>query len=536
MNEAPQERDDIERALAENADDDVRFGSGVPEHLRRSDLDFIQMSGLTAPDTSGDTTEESNQDDLNPELPVSFYEEGVDDVDSSSEPLGTEVQAGENDEIVSASTASPVTSSIASLKEIVADLTRSGTEASEEKDDGPPEALEDVGPAEALSESEEPSLNIQDPDLEPPQNEETPVANDESAGAESEVALEAVDEAEPALPESPPEPADPPDEPEFAQDPPDDVAERQTESGEPTAHAIVDLDEPAETTGYTASLRDSGAEHDVTGADPQPPGPNIEVAESLLSKLEQELDDSAVSEDDDNFEMPVLPEAKVPHDAPAESDQTVYNRPDTPHSGHRRRRRRSFAKRIFRFMAYTVLLALLAGVGIFAYQFYWQQTASPYDVYRLNQRHFERGQYAQAAENFTRFAERYPNSPFAADALFTTAQSYEALGTPEAQEQAVTVYARFVEEYPEHPKVQRATTMLGLGYVKTANYDRAIQILGKPNLRKVDPEGYLAALRGLAEAHAALGQMEEARSAYLRAASLEGNYSADEDYLALAEL
>ena len=84
--------DQLDGSLRDRIDQDHRFQSGVPEHQRPTDLEFILMSGLTRP---------APENVLSPadfSRPISFFEEGVVDVDDSmmpatidSEPVADEV-------------------------------------------------------------------------------------------------------------------------------------------------------------------------------------------------------------------------------------------------------------------------------------------------------------------------------------------------------------------------------------------------------------------------------------------------------------
>ena len=90
------ELDQIDGSLADELSDDTRISSGIPEDQRGSDLDFIQMSGLTSP-----WAEQPIQDELDPSQPVSFYEKGVADVDSSMAPgiVEDDSEAGQDVEL-----------------------------------------------------------------------------------------------------------------------------------------------------------------------------------------------------------------------------------------------------------------------------------------------------------------------------------------------------------------------------------------------------------------------------------------------------
>ncbi|HUW60054.1 MAG TPA: tetratricopeptide repeat protein [Candidatus Bathyarchaeia archaeon] len=73
--------DQLDGSLRDRIDQDQRLQSGVPEHQRPTDLDFILMSGLTRP------TPENVLTPADFSRPISFFEEGVVDVDDSMAPL-----------------------------------------------------------------------------------------------------------------------------------------------------------------------------------------------------------------------------------------------------------------------------------------------------------------------------------------------------------------------------------------------------------------------------------------------------------------
>lgn len=468
---------DIEGAILDGLDDDPRFGHGVPEHLKRSDIDFIQMSGLTAASGPGTFEPPPPDSDLDPSMPVSFYEEGVDDVDSRRTPLGTEIESGAADEVILPRPRTAISSSIESLKEIVADL--------------------------AAGESRRARPHVPAP--------ERPAAVHASAafepgGPDIAVPDEMVSIAE--LPDDPPSPSE---------SPPAEIESVARPNHTP----------PAAPETETVAPR--------YGAPPAAPAntaaPNLLAAESLLQQLEARTGLDAPNAGED-FGIPEIPEATV-HDADApETDESVYNRPNSPARRHGKRRRGG-RRRFLRYTAAFLLVGALGAGGYYAYAVVRQQTATETDLYRGAMRLAERGPQAEAGAAFAALLQRFPESPLAPDAHLMAARSFEQAGDLHS---AVQHYEQFREAYPDHPKYHRATTLLALSYVRAGEFEKAISLLQNPERRALDSDGYLPSLRALGQAHAALGQIDEARSAYLRAASLEGNYTADEDYLALATL
>ena len=116
---------------------DRRLESGVPEEELSSDLEFVQMSGLTYRDRDDGEDESAEafpraaqtQDDSAAQSgpPISFYEKGVGDVDSDMSPEDFESrQRTDTDAAREAEDASP----IAELRDIIADLSRDISEPS----------------------------------------------------------------------------------------------------------------------------------------------------------------------------------------------------------------------------------------------------------------------------------------------------------------------------------------------------------------------------------------------------------------------
>lgn len=520
---------DIEGALMDGLDDDPRLGHGVPSHLRGSDLDFIQMTGLTVAGDGEEVDAPEPDADLDPNVPVSFYEEGIDDVDSRMAPLGTEPEAGSADEVIVPSRRTSMSSSIESLREIVADLT--AREDSRENESGPAAEVEperDAEPESEVTDAVEPDAGeVIDDAAEALAEEyfEDIVVPDDEPPVELVVQPSQEWETPPRSPLSDLGPL--PLEEEFAgpaaveEDSPDASSEDMAATPEPVEvpdiepHPEPPVDVPRATPSKASAVR----------------RPDLAQAESLLQRLEAQTGARAVDDGAERFEMPEIPEATVPDGEAAETDESVYNRPNAPARRYSKRRRAR--RRLLRLMSLAVLLGALGAGSYYAYLLFEQQTATDADHYQAAARLAERGAYAQAGAAFAAFSTRYPESPLGGDALLMAAHSYEQTGDNAA---AIRYYELFRSEYPEHPKVHRATTLLALAQVRAGEYQQAIRLLQDTDRRAVDPDGYLASLRALGEAHAALGQIDEARSAYLRAASLEGNYTADEDYLALAEL
>ncbi len=116
---------DLEDALFDNLEPDTRFQNGVSTASPGDELDFINMTGLTPVRRVGDDERPSANDAaMDPEAPVSFFEEGVGDVDSRMAPNDMNIVSMDDDELVPSVSTTGETESktVAGLKEIIADL------------------------------------------------------------------------------------------------------------------------------------------------------------------------------------------------------------------------------------------------------------------------------------------------------------------------------------------------------------------------------------------------------------------------------
>ena len=145
--------EEIDGTLEQGIQEDARCQSGVPEEQRGSDIDFIQMTGLTRPMVSPHATETQQEyTDLNPTAPVSFYEAGVRDVDHTLDknadahmeaPVTSAYEEANN----MAEEALPAFGAVEALRELVADLSQEES----------PETSTHAQAEESLTEPEEPT-------------------------------------------------------------------------------------------------------------------------------------------------------------------------------------------------------------------------------------------------------------------------------------------------------------------------------------------------------------------------------------------
>jgi tetratricopeptide (TPR) repeat protein len=174
QNEMSKRLDDLEETLIDEVQEDSRISSGTPKDASDGDLDFISMTGLTTPSSMETVAEASPTEpveDMDPEAPVTFYEEGVEDVDGTMVPDDTVENLGDEEELVSSTiSAGTKESSIEGLKEIIADLageTDSAEESVEDPDELPetemftePEIAVDSNESE-ISEEKLAELNLE---------------------------------------------------------------------------------------------------------------------------------------------------------------------------------------------------------------------------------------------------------------------------------------------------------------------------------------------------------------------------------------
>ncbi len=145
--------EEIDGTLEQGIQEDARCQSGVPEEQRGSDIDFIQMTGLTRPMVSPHATETQQEyTDLNPTAPVSFYEAGVRDVDHTLDKnadahMETPVTSAYEEANNMAEEALPAFGAVEALRELVADLSQEES----------PEKSTHAQAEEPLTEPEEPT-------------------------------------------------------------------------------------------------------------------------------------------------------------------------------------------------------------------------------------------------------------------------------------------------------------------------------------------------------------------------------------------
>ncbi|MEX2015653.1 MAG: outer membrane protein assembly factor BamD, partial [Candidatus Hydrogenedentales bacterium] len=133
------DEEDIERLIMEDMEDDERLRSGAGKHaLEDNDVAFVKITGLTQPDAESAPWPDAEAepellDDIDPTVPISFFEEGVDDVDDAGDPTTVRDRPLPNDDELVTPTPQRRDESafLRDLKAIVSDM----SSAQFEKDD-----------------------------------------------------------------------------------------------------------------------------------------------------------------------------------------------------------------------------------------------------------------------------------------------------------------------------------------------------------------------------------------------------------------
>ena len=583
--------EDIDGSFVEGLEPDDRLQSGVPEKQRATDLDFIQMSGLTKPlpqakpgDLPGYRAESVEAVE-----PVDFYEQGVSDVDAEiARPVLEDADVTQGERISPAE--GPRPEDEADVAEVSPDL-----ECAPVGDAEPLDAVELVGFFEQ-------GVSDMDTEIAQPlcEDADVPAEHDDFAAAlellrcqEQDLSTAHVNEAgkeaeegepgaeAPAGPHEQPIVVDPPslvdlegvlhesDEGEQAgarreqagvsQEGPDAVeaafSDLEPEGGLVTGEdacfppAAGVFDEDAASGQGTAI---SGEEADAVAPEGVAlteellvPSESLVEAEQLLEALETQPREPA--DDEVEWTDTALPDpTRAVFEAEAEQesdeiDQAAYREPAVRHA--RRRSQRSRARqRVMRWGIRLCILAILAAAVSLAYVWLWPRMITPEGILAKAHELVAQGQYAQASQAFSDFIRRHPDHASRADLQFLAGHCLQMASTGSFDERqpslvrALDLYGGFIEAYPAHAKVPRARVLMGQICFELGRYEEAIDLLRDPRLPIKDPDAALPALRMLGRAHAQLGDYDAAESVYLQAASLSGNYSPDLDYVALAEL
>jgi len=465
-----EDAEEIDGRLLEEMDADARLQSGVPEHLKTGDLDFIQMTGLTRPLAEAPQAEAGRVEDMDPQKPVSFFEKGVEDVDDAMAPRTLKDGEISDQDLIPERTQehaaadrepSPAAKVLdtADLQDVVADLSR-----------------EDTAPAEP-----------------PPFGDQAP---------------EVTQTSEP-MPSVQPEPSE----------------------GEPTEHVA----------SHSAADSEPGPDAQRSMGGP----PDFAETEQLLEELEKQPRSPTVpeplTEESTSEHVPdiLLEEESGTY---ADADEAMYRQPIASGRRSSRRRHSRARRRLIRWgvrLSLAALAAVAVGVGFLYAKPYFE---TPYDKVAQIQTLEREGRLREASEQYANFARTQPNHPGRAEAQFQAAYCMQ-LATADSfdedranKQRALQLFGAFVKDNPSHQKAIRAKVLMGMLHFRLEDYSDAVALLRDPALPLKDAESAVPALRTLARAYTQLGEYEAAVSAYLQAASMNGNYSPDVDYDELGNL
>ncbi len=488
----PREDDGIEESLRRAMDEDPRLTSGTGSRGSDNVLDFIQMTGLTTGriPSRGAATEGEAQPYGRPDDPISFFEYGVHDVDGSGDPAET---VHPELDLEAFKPARPVIAfeesrSLAELKQIIAEL-------AEETDP----ARGPYGRLTIQDEAAEASFAASTIEA-PTARYRPPVDSPSAAVAVAEAPVSAEPVRAPAI-EAP-------------------TARDHQAVGIPSASKTV--------TEALASVESARV-----------PAAGLAAARDLMRELSQANEAAAerqraVKGLTLDLKHPVTAaREELPEPESEKEDFSSHS-----HLGLPRRRRRSLLRR---WLPRIAAAAIIAAAGYGVYSAAKINVQAPRAAYRSAQTLLDAGEHRRASDAFLGFSKRFDGHPLAPDALFMAGYALQleaptpAARAKEAYSEAIGIFEKFTAEYPAHEKTARAETLMGLLYYKTGRYPEAIHLLGDPERRVRDPGVYLMALRTLGRSYVELGQMDNARSAFLRAAAQENNMTPDQDYVELAQ-
>lgn len=577
------ELDEVDESLLASFPDDPRLDSGVPAGERSDDLDFVEMSGLASAG-SGEPAADSG-DELDDGHPVSFYEEGVADVDSRLAPGAIHDEEGADEFELAGDDAPPPTmrETLASRARDEAAFAESGIEVPGNESD------EDAAGEEEAPEPAEPG---------PAAGEPEPTADEPQPGGEAALSQDLLDELLTASRDgaAPPHDSAADDEDVLSElendarfgDSMERESSEESQEGEgavvlgPDALSgeLLDDEEPREAADEPAAgepgpapepVAPGSAEKTPVRETQEPEArsrrvPSLEEAERLLAELQEQPTAEASHPQD----MPLpegpptafnltakdpapgtpgaVPDEPAGEDPEAASDgwepwspPDVEDRHELPRRRRHRQRRRPIS--IVRVLLGCVVGAAVLAAGWYGYEEMDNRLGSPSRVYRRAEKLEQRGELREAARSYTQFVQRFPEHPLRSDAQFNAAYLLYAFAdrlpptaAKQALEQARQGLSDFIEKFPAHPRVTRARIVRGMLEYDLGHYREAVNALADESLRVADPLATLPVLRTIGRSYAALNEYDKARAAFLQAANLRDNPQPDKDYAELGDL
>lgn len=553
--------DEIDGSLMATIEEDARLQSGVPESGRTDELDFIQMTGLTRSAVkTASAPRVAPPDDLDPAQPVSFYEKGVVDVDHAIAPLGAEapdlpkpapaphtaVPPAENP--AARPPVIPPARSVDAFRELVADLTRdmegkpaghiadapSIAETPDIQETQQSTVLEAPEPPPPHAKQEQPAApRIQDVFI-----EEAPAAAEQNAVEDmpppdmpvpSKMAAQAAPELDDALPAIQDDAGS------------EDIAPVVEEP--PAASGTAAAEEPMRRLVSDTTQRLAEAEQLLNELEEQPREPQEEDSVHAPAPRRSDSLRQALPIDSDQSSGLDAPAALNGGDDEERETRFEYDYSAAPTKPARSRRHTYSQRKLLRKFLFAAVILIAVAAGFMTFRSVLRPAMlSSEDLMRSARSAVQDGRYYEASQTFLQVTRRHPDQLLGAEAQFEAgvALQLSASGSGDAarkrREEALSVMIAFVRDHPADIKRPRAECLIGVLHFELGHYQEVVNILREPARQVDDPNAVLPILRTLAAAHRMMGEYDQAESAYLQAAVLPRNYSADADYYDLGEL
>ena len=271
-------QEQIQEVFLEGLEEDNRVESGIPNTQQTDELAFIQMTGLTRPPTQPAEQDRAAEDALDPTSPISFYEEGVADVDESASgdtPARHETGLDDQPLVESPEQLGEEPESANALKALIAQL------------GGDTGAQQPAEPEETASAAAEPDSTAPEPETEMAANR----ADMENAGLpetedQTGSTAETVQEAAEEVPENLDTETRAPNEPELGEDLDALIEAAMTDEPPPAPKEDAEPREPQEKTAPS----DTPVENTTLDEEPEP------VDEPLVDKAALPAEESPAEE------------------------------------------------------------------------------------------------------------------------------------------------------------------------------------------------------------------------------------------------
>lgn len=480
---------ELEHSLVDGTQDDARLSNGVQDIAGNDDLTFINMSGLIGPvkDDGEYLDPESkvvdyDDADMDPEAPVSFYEEGVDDVDSGMNPENASSMDTEDVLSPVSGDETDASSSLDYLQDIISELKVPETE----------------NDADSSSIADQESIEVED----------LTAQNLEAALDGLVVPIDTVNTE--ALTETVDAPI---------------VSERVQDVDLPVTEKLAGIN-LGEAEQLLNELESQDREDPISATieTPVPATP-----ESLLQETPAEPP---------NVKVPNFDIASLSQQGKSEEDITVYSKPPLANSSTRNKHRR---KRSISLAQLFILLIFVIGVsalGFYGFSTYRNQTLTPGESLQVGTDLLNAGEYRKASNYLSTMVP----APEKGTAEFLAAYALQLIPVGEqvpehsAYYESLEKFDTFITNNPTHEKVARAETFMGILYYKVGRSTEALQLLEDPRLRIRDQVGYLPTLRTLAHLYADAGEMNKAHHAIMQAVNHSDNITPDKDLITLADM